>query len=109
MVRVCAERNELVRFEVSDTGIGIDRDEKERLWEPFTQADSSTTRTHGGAGLGLTISRQIVERMGGEHQRRVGARPWQHLRFQPAPASVFQADRAGAAQRARRAPSARRR
>jgi len=65
VVRVSAEPDDHVRFEVSDTGIGIEKDQKERLWDAFTQADSSTTRTYGGTGLGLTISRQIVERMGG--------------------------------------------
>jgi PAS domain S-box-containing protein len=65
VVRVCALPDEQVRFEVSDTGIGIEPHQKERLWDAFTQADSSTTRTYGGTGLGLTISRQIVERMGG--------------------------------------------
>jgi len=65
MVRVFTGSDDHVRFEVSDTGIGIDEDHKARLWEAFTQADSSTTRLYGGTGLGLTISRQLVERMGG--------------------------------------------
>jgi len=60
------ERGEgVLLFSVSDTGIGIPRDKLDLVFESFTQADSSVTRKYGGTGLGIPISRQLVEMMGG--------------------------------------------
>jgi signal transduction histidine kinase/CheY-like chemotaxis protein/HPt (histidine-containing phosphotransfer) domain-containing protein len=56
----------VIRFSISDTGAGIPQDSLERLFDKFSQGDSSTTRKYGGTGLGLTISKQLVEMMGGE-------------------------------------------
>ncbi|HEV8700850.1 MAG TPA: response regulator [Candidatus Polarisedimenticolia bacterium] len=69
VVRVTSEEQArdaaLLRFEVTDTGIGIDKESCSRIFDSFTQGDGSTTRRYGGTGLGLAIAKQFAEMMGG--------------------------------------------
>jgi len=74
------QQKSTVRFEVTDTGVGIPFDKQHKIFESFTQADASTTRKFGGSGLGLTIAKHMVEEMGGslnfQSTEGIGSRFW---------------------------------
>ncbi|MBW2603703.1 MAG: response regulator [Deltaproteobacteria bacterium] len=83
-IHVSLEENDrtkaAIRFEIIDTGIGIPRNRMEKLFKPFSQLDSSSTREFCGTGLGLTISKQLSEMMGGrigvESREGIGSKFW---------------------------------
>ena len=93
-LRRVADRGDRVvlRFEVKDSGIGLSPDEQSRLFQPFTQANQTTTRRYGGTGLGLAICRQLVEAMKGqigiESSPGKGATFWFTVPLAPAPSAA---------------------
>ncbi len=66
VIEKVAENDNLLKFSIQDNGIGMSKDQQSRIFDAFSQADVSVTRKYGGTGLGLTISSQFVELMGGE-------------------------------------------
>ncbi len=83
-----------INFEVKDSGIGMTDDQVKRIFDPFTQGDDSTTRRYGGSGLGLTISKSLVELMGGQLSVQsvigIGSKFSFTLRFDTTEASAIQ-------------------
>ena len=82
------EDSVLIRFQVEDTGIGIPTDARDKLFQEFSQVDTTLSRKHGGTGLGLAISRRLVEGMAGaidmESEEGVGSTFWVEIAFEPA-------------------------
>ncbi len=88
----CHGSLERLRFEVSDSGIGLTIEQMRRLFQPFSQADLSTTRHYGGSGLGLSICKRMVDLMGGEigveSQSGVGSQFWLIVSLERLPAAA---------------------
>jgi signal transduction histidine kinase len=83
----------LARIEVEDQGMGISPEQQAMLFQAFTQVDGSTTRKHGGSGLGLIISKRLANRMGGDvglvSQQGRGSTFWATVRLKPAAAGAI--------------------
>jgi signal transduction histidine kinase/CheY-like chemotaxis protein len=86
----------MLRFTVTDSGIGLTDEEKAKLFTAFTQVDNSTARNYGGTGLGLSISKQLVELMGGQvgvgSTKGIGSAFWFTVCYQPAKQAVADKD-----------------
>ncbi len=106
-LRLSAATEARVRIEVQDSGVGVPGALRERLFEPFVQADSSTTRRYGGSGLGLSICRELAQRMDGavgvDSDGRSGSCFWAELRL---PAAALPAPAPAAPDHAAAAPLA---
>ena len=95
-VAVAVERaqGDALRFSVSDTGIGIDAEDRALIFDAFAQADVSHSRRYGGTGLGLSISRQLIELMGGrlglESEPGQGSTFWFEVSFAPATRAIVE-------------------
>ncbi|MEJ1965277.1 MAG: ATP-binding protein [Gammaproteobacteria bacterium] len=85
---IAADGTVTVQIVVQDTGIGMSPDVTPRLFEAFTQADSSTTRKYGGTGLGLAITQKLIHALGGTIKVRIRTRQRLHLQCVPANGSA---------------------